>query len=410
MMNLMENKLNRRRLVRKKLGQKTIYPTQSEAPDVSTTLFHNIGSNVILYTKFKSGVILPMRYMEVDTDEKGIFVVDRYPNIYNYTEELSIEIRDSLRASKLITDGYGDINNGSSALIESVTSSRISDVRDDIIDQLSRSIDQSDIDFRDMLINCPDLRQYNFISVEEFNNDTHIMLEDYNIMISLNDRTTPYPIGYEYDSVKSGIAITIHNSINPTKVYYAKLLGKIIKIPVKNDNKRDDGVIITNNIMSVEEELETYDLSDLESLGIYENIEDAEHSGDAELQLKLKELDFKSKDLLSKDKSNEAKKELEELKHTREQEQHTYDKFKAEQELNKLERERKIEELKIRYEKEKLLHEKEVNELKKEVEQIKANATTIKSSHDAIGSTWKMIGGIVTGLAAIIGVVWKLFF
>ncbi len=403
--------LTNRKVIRNK-SRKTleVIPAKVEAPDFSIKLFQNIDSNAKIYMKFKSGLVLPMDYIDTDTTEQGIFIVDKYPNLYKHEGENRDIVRNSLRVSKLMRDVCGELSGGTEAYIDMLTAKTMNvGSHESMIDNLTGSISQSDIDFNELLIKNCDLLEYKFIPIEELNSDTHFMLEDYGIMISINDHTTPYPTITEYDKTPDGVSIIIHNSKNPTKIYYTKLFGNVVKVPVKHDNKRKDGIVIMNTINTTDE-IEYYPLEDMKLLGIYENIEDAEVNGDAELQLKLKELQVKSKDLDSKGTSNVNKLELENIKSDLEKEKLKHEQYKNDTEYERDKSNKILEQLQMMHEKEKMDHEREINNLKKQIEERKHQSTETKAKHDETSSMWKTIAAVVGATVSIIGLIWKFFF
>jgi len=395
------NEVDNKVIFRKTVGRNSIYPGESDKADFSVTMFHNIDPRIVIYAKYSSGYVSPIRFMDIDSNDRGVYIMEKHN--YLPMDNASLEIiRLHMRNSKEFLHRYDRVDNGLDSVITKMTNAEHKGVMLDTIDELNGSMDDYDISLREYLNTCNTIRNYKYIDRAEFNDDNHIMIDDYNIMLSLNDHVTPYPEKLNIDKVNSGVSIMIHNSKNPTKVYYSKILGKIQPIPVKNDNKHQDGVIITNCVSGVDI-VETFELEDLTSLSIYENREDAAANGDSELQLKIQELEMKSKSISNKDKESTIKLEIEQLKKAFEKEKMEFEREKAGLEAARLQQEKESEI-------EKAKQDKELAELKKRVEEVKAVSSERKAKYDNTGSIWKMIGGIVAGIVTVIGVVWKLFF
>jgi len=385
----------RRIIIKKNVGQQTPYPSANDKKDFSLVFFHNMDVDTDVYVKYRNGITYKIRHMDIDMDYQGVYVMEEYGYAPSDIKDNAL-LRDSIYNSAELNEYFEDPD-----ILKKVIELHTKPYNQAEIDDSGTNglyLDPLHRDFKEYRYATKNLRLYKFVDIKEFSTVNHIMLEDYNIMISVGDYEAPFPSEPVHDSLKNGFSITIRNSKNPLKVYYANVCGEVVSIPVKNDNKAEDGIIISKYVMG-KEVVNTYALEDAEALGIFENEDDAIVGGDKTLQLKMKELDTKEKELETKMKGFDRSEASDELKLKLEQ-------LNAEIE----EKNMKLREQQNELEREKLEHEREMMKIKEELERIKARTTETKSNNESTASWWKAAAAIVAGAATIVGAIWKFFF
>ncbi len=402
-------KMKNRKVLRKIIGRSVVIPGQTEQSNKSTYVFHNIRPDLEIFIKYRNGLIVPMIYQEVDAEERGVFIIDKFNGLHAFHGKDATIIKKSIFTSETFLETYDDIENGLEAMVENVLAERETSHIDTVLTSINRSVNDSNRDMKDILTQTRELRDYKFISVEDFNEDNNVLVEDYGMMISIGNHTVQYPLQNDFNSVNNGIGITIYNKQNPTKLYYINVFGRIQAIPVKNSNFKHDCIVISNSIDG-EEQVEEYPLTDMELLGIYTNVEDAREKCDASTRLRLKELEVKERSLSSQDISSDSKVKLENMKLDLEREKREHENFKQIIEKEKMELQKDIDNIQRDHDVTQMSKEKEILELKKTIEEIKSNTTKVKSSHDETGSFWKTVGIVIGAVATIFVTAWKIFF
>jgi len=384
-------------------GTSSVQPDERSLKDKSTVYFQNIDPELKSYVKFKNGITIPIRYIPAN-HERGFFICTSYQSLKEVKEDAVIEeFGNSLEKRKLfdteeikvVTSRFTDVDGGAGAR------SFLSDHQSSFSDRL--------IDFKKFLRSVDYYREYSFVSLSEVQGENFFVLENQQAMIILNDPTLPYPTSDDFDKVNSGVAITIRDSKNPTKCYYTNILGSVVSIPVKRDNKKADGITVVKTFKG-QDEVTEYSLEQASEIGIFENYVDAENNCDIQQRIDLLKSEAALKgidqDMLKKEvdlRVAEIKAEMEEEKRN-----HELEKMRLEKDLKEkdaeLSRAKELHEILMRK------YEIASEELKRKTEEKKFEATSAKSYSDATSSAWKTIGAVVAGVVTVAMAVMKFFF
>jgi len=407
------------RVLKKSSGDRVAVPTTFDWPDKGIDFYQNITKNENIYVMFPNNLVMEVPYIELEDTEKGIFVVFRYKGLTTtVNSDAKLEVTEKFFNHLLLDEFYKYARNYNTVIKKRFIDGNAD--RDDIAKEFEKgfSNDHADTVINDLKMILKSHRfytDYKFISQNEFGDADSVIVRELGLMFYVGEQTElTYPNEKPGDVINSGVSITIRNSKNPHKKYYANILGNVVTIPVKRDGK-EDGITIVKTFKGSERVL-TYDLEEAESLGIYSNYEDAEINHDRESRLKIAEYETKMAMSENSVRASELKLELEKLNMEHTTLRHEYDKAKLEWETNKMrlekekkEAEEKMENIRREKEKEILELERRASEEKLKQEMLKAELQREKSDNEKTISLYKTVATVVTGVLTIVGAIWKFF-
>jgi hypothetical protein len=420
-----EQATGRVRLVfRSALGRAETYPNATHFSDRELVLFHNISPDVYVWARHPNGLVTSVRYMEVDTTERGVYFLNRFPTLGEDDRDTVIRNKTLKELQKYVyaDEAYKMLDGAADAI-----TNKIFGIEEEKVERFAEGCRRRPgPEYRELVTILRDWNEfqgYTYVPQDNFNETNHVFVPEEGIMLSIGDDIAEYPDNKEEHILKSNISITIRNSNNPTRRYYANVFGKVISIPVTNTTLEPDGITITNTLngMPVTEE---FDLTQIEELGIYKNREDAEENANTEVRLKLAEHKAKEEGHVASKTNNETKLKIEEynkeyarLKLEFEKERLGWEREKLELEAKRKEveialakKESELEELRREHDRDSMKHEKELMELRLRSEIEKGFTTRQKALDDRRSNTIKTYGAVITTALAIVGAIWKFFF
>jgi len=394
-------------------------PSKFEIYDVGINYYHNIGEEYNLYVKYSNGIVIPIEYVEMeDTGNRGIFMTTRFAGITKRCRPASEnETVDAFVKALLKDEFLKHFPEFNDVIVDEFVTGKEKDLTR--IENLSFVKNTRNMDaikeLQKLLKMWQYYTQYHFLDHTEFGDADVLYYKNQNVIFySGEGKDIPFPHEKDYDTIESGVAITIRNSKNPHKTYYANVLGNVVSIPVKRDG-HEDGVTIVKTFKGQEKVLR-YDLDELESIGIYQNFEDAEANIDKESRVKIAELEMKQSVSENSFKSSEIKLELERMniEHTMLKQTYEHDRLEWEAKKMQLEKEKKeiekeLDELKHKKEMELLIMEKENAELKSKQELMKQDHQREKMENEKTISLYKTVATVITATLTVLGAIWKFF-